>query len=91
MASSLGSAFGVALSAAVYTAGTHLPANLVPHIFWGRQDNVSLRFGGGLALLFNVFMCVTALVSIMVAVPVEQPEEERQAQPDIPASPTLGS
>jgi MFS transporter, DHA2 family, multidrug resistance protein len=91
MASSLGSAFGVALSAAVYTAGTHLPANVVPHIFWGRQDNVSLRFGGGLALLFNVLMCVIALVSIMVGVPEQQPEEERQAKPEVPATPTLGS
>jgi MFS transporter, DHA2 family, multidrug resistance protein len=91
MASSLGSAFGVAVSAAVYTAGTHLPTTLVPRIFWGRQDNVSLRFGGGLALLFNVFMCLIALVSIMVAVPAEQPEQERKAQPEIPASPTLGS
>src|SRR5581483_2185972 len=35
MASSLGAAFGVAISYAVYTAGTHIPAKLVPHIFWG--------------------------------------------------------
>jgi MFS transporter, DHA2 family, multidrug resistance protein len=91
MASSLGSAFGVALSAAIYTAGTHIPAALVPHIFWGTQENVSLRFGGGLALLFNVLMCVIALISIMVAVPPTQPEHEREARPDIPASPSLGS
>jgi len=91
MASSLGSAFGVATSYAIYTAAAHVPANLVPHIFWGRQDNVSLRFGGGLGLLFNVFMCVVALISIMVAVPETQPEEERSARPQVPASPTLGS
>ncbi|HEX5533083.1 MAG TPA: MFS transporter [Actinomycetales bacterium] len=91
MASSLGSAFGVAISAAIFTAGTNIAPDLVPHVFWGRQDNVALRFGGGLALLFNIFMCVTALVSIMVTVPKDQPEEEREAKPEIPATPTLGS
>lgn len=91
MASSLGSAFGVAISAAVYAAGSHLPASVVPHIFWGRQDNVALRFGGGLALLFNLLICLIALVFIMVAVPGTQPEAERQARPEVPATPTLGS
>lgn len=91
MASSLGAAFGVAISYAVYTAGTHIPANLVPHIFWGRQDNVGLRFAGEVGLLFNVFVCVAALISIMVAVPDTQPEEERTARPQVPASPTFGS
>jgi len=91
MASSLGSAFGVAMSYAIYTAGEHVPASLVPHIFWGRQDNVAMRFGGGLGLLFNVFMCVVALISIIVAVPDTQPEHERSARPQVPASPSLGS
>ena len=91
MASSLGSAFGVATSAAIYTAAQHLPPELVPDIFWGRQDNVSLRFGGGIGLLFNVFICAVALISIMVAVPDTQPEEQRTAQPQVPATPHLGS
>jgi DHA2 family multidrug resistance protein-like MFS transporter len=91
MASSLGSAFGVAISAAIYTAAAHIPAHLVPHIFFGRQNDVALRFGGGLGLLFNVFMCVVALISIMVAVPDTQPEEERAARPQVPASPSFGS
>jgi MFS transporter, DHA2 family, multidrug resistance protein len=91
MASSLGSAFGVALSAAIYTGASHIPAHLVPHIFFGRQNNISLRFGGGLGLLFNVFMCVVALISIIVAVPDTQPGEERSAQPQVPASPSFGS
>jgi DHA2 family multidrug resistance protein-like MFS transporter len=78
MASSLGSAIGVALSAAIYTAGARIPAHLVPHIFWGTQKNVSLRFGGGLALIFNVLMCVIALISIMVTVPATQPDHERR-------------
>jgi MFS transporter, DHA2 family, multidrug resistance protein len=91
MASSLGAAFGVAISYAVYTAATHIPPNLVPHIFWGRQNNVALRFAGGVGLIFNVFICVVALISIMVAVPETQPEEERAAKPQVPASPTFGS
>lgn len=91
MASSLGSAFGVAISAAIFTAAAGLPRSLVPQIFWGRQDNVSMRFGGGLALLFNAFICVIALVSILFAVPKTPPEPERHAGPAVPASPTLGS
>jgi MFS transporter, DHA2 family, multidrug resistance protein len=91
MASSLGSAFGVAISAAIYAAGTRIPADLVPHIFWGTQRNISLRFGGGLALVFNILMCVVALISIMVTVPEQQPDHERDARPEVPASPTLGS
>lgn len=91
MASSLGSAFGVAMSAAIYTAAQDLPPDLVPDIFWGRQDNVALRFGGGLGLLFNVLICVVALISIMVAVPDRQPEHEQAARPQVPPSPGLGS
>jgi DHA2 family multidrug resistance protein-like MFS transporter len=91
MASSLGSAFGVAISAAIYTAAQHLPAALVPDIFWGRQDNVAMRFGGGLGLLFNIMICVVALISVMVAVPETQPNEERSARPGVPASPSFGS
>ncbi|HET6509137.1 MAG TPA: MFS transporter [Baekduia sp.] len=91
MASSLGSAFGVAISAAIYTAAAHVPPHLVPHIFFGRQSNVALRFGGGLGLLFNVFMCLVALISIIVAVPEAQPDEQRAARPQVPASPSFGS
>lgn len=91
MASSLGSAFGVATSAAIDTAAQEIPDDLVPHIFWGRQDNVALRFGGGLGLLFNVFICVVALIAIIVAVPDEQPEEDRASEPAMPATPSFGS
>lgn len=91
MASSLGSAFGVAISAAIYTAAQALPPELVPEIFWGRQDNVALRFGGGLGLLFNVLICVTALISIIITVPDTRPEEEEEAEPEIPPIPSFGS
>jgi hypothetical protein len=36
-------------------------------------------------------MCVVALISIMVAVPELQPEEERSARPQVPATPSFGS
>ena len=91
MASSLGSAFGVAISAAIYTAAQQIPPELVPRIFWGRQDNVALRFGGGLGLLFNVIICVVALISIIVAVPDSQPEEERAGGATGPPVPSFGS
>lgn len=91
MASSLGSAFGVAMSAAIYTAAQELPDDLVPDIFWGRQDNVSLRFGGGLGLLFNVLICLVALLAIIVTVPEAQPDEALSPEPREPASPSFGS
>lgn len=91
MASSLGSAFGVAMSAAIYTAAANIPASLVPHVFLGTQANVALRFGGGLGLLFNALICVVALIAIIVAVPETQPEHERSARRQVPATPSLGS
>jgi hypothetical protein len=36
-------------------------------------------------------MCVIALISSMVTVPTTQPEDERQARPEIPTNATLGS
>ena len=73
MASSLGAAFGVAISAAIFTAlggqqreralaggRDHLP---------GRQDNLAVREAAFVALGFNVLMVVVAIVSIMLTVP----------------------
>lgn len=91
MASSLGSVFGVAISSAIYTAAQSLPEDLVPEIFWGRQDNVALRFGGGLGLLFNVFIVVVALISIIVTVPDTRPDEGAAVEPDLPTTPSFGS
>ena len=73
MASSLGASFGVAISAAIFTA---LSANdgsvqwLSGVItFAGRQDNVGIRQAALIALGFNLFMVVAAIVSIMLTVP----------------------
>ncbi len=71
MASSLGAALGVAISAAVFTALSGLGGELVPlsDVFLGRTDNVDIRFAGAVALLFNVLMVVVAMVAIARTVP----------------------
>lgn len=73
MASSLGAAFGVAISAAIFTA---LGANN-DSIRWlegvitftGRQDNLAIREAAIVALGFNMLMVVVAIASIMLTVP----------------------
>jgi len=70
MASSLGAAFGVAISAAIFgglsrTTGFRPFADLA----MGRTDNLGVRFGASVALLFNVFMVAVAIAAIMITVP----------------------
>ncbi|MDR3451205.1 MAG: MFS transporter [Rhodoferax sp.] len=73
MASSLGAAFGVAISAAIFTA---LRAN-DSSVRWlegvitfvGRQDNLAVREAAIIALGFNALMVVMAIVVIMLTVP----------------------
>lgn len=73
MASSLGAAFGVAISAAIFTAlssGTdsaHWMEGVVT--FYGRQDNLAIRGAAMIALMFNVFMVAVAILSIMLTIP----------------------
>ena len=73
MASSLGAAFGVAISAAIFTALSANPEsiNWLEGVitFVGRQDNVAVREAAMIALGFNVFMIVVAIMSIMLTVP----------------------
>jgi DHA2 family multidrug resistance protein-like MFS transporter len=77
MASSLGASFGVAISAAVFTAlsaGTESTRWLEGVItFAGRQDNVAVRKAALIALAFNLLMVVAAIVSIMLTVPKTNP------------------
>ena len=73
MASSLGGAFGVAISAAIFTA---LSANNesvrwlenVIH-FVGRQDNLAVREAAMIALAYNILMIAAAVTSIILTVP----------------------
>jgi MFS transporter, DHA2 family, multidrug resistance protein len=73
MASSLGAAFGVAISAAIFTsisAGTD-SARWVEGVisFYGRQDNVAVRAAAMIALLFNALMVAVAILAIMLTIP----------------------
>ena len=73
MASSLGGAFGVAISAAIFTAlrvnneSIHWLEGVIT--FVGRQDNVAIREAAIIALGFNLLMVVFAMVSIMLTIP----------------------
>lgn len=82
MASSLGNAIGVAISAALYVAGQAVDPALIESwgIFLGRQDNIALRFGGAIGLLFNVFMVAVAIASIMLTVPRTDKAELEKAK-----------
>ena len=75
MASSLGAAFGVAISAALFTSLSGLTTNFVPwsDLFLGRTDNVELRFAAAIALLFNVLMVIVAIIAIATTVPRDDP------------------
>lgn len=71
MASSLGAAFGVAISAALFTSLSGLSTSFAPlsDLFLGRTDNVGIRFAAAVALLFNVGMVIIAIVAIAMTVP----------------------
>ncbi|QCB96982.1 MFS transporter [Arthrobacter sp. PAMC25564] len=90
MASSLGNAIGVAISAALYVAAQSMdPATIRSWgLFIGNQENVGLRFGGAVGILFNLLMVVIAIIAIMVTVPNERPAAKR---PEVPATPSFGS
>ena len=79
MASSLGSAIGVAISAAIYTGLSAIDSAQVPlsEIMVGRQDNISERFAGLMGLGFNVLLVVLAIIAIMITVP-NTPKKETQ-------------
>jgi DHA2 family multidrug resistance protein-like MFS transporter len=73
MASSLGAAFGVAISAAIFSALSANPTavNWLEGVitFEGRQDNLAIRQAAIIALVFNVLMVLVAIMSIMLTVP----------------------
>ena len=79
MASSLGAAFGVAISAAIFTALSANPESVSwmegVITFVGRQDNLAVREAAVIALMFNVFMVLVAILSIMLTVPKAGPRK----------------
>ncbi|WP_431710826.1 MFS transporter [Glutamicibacter uratoxydans] len=78
MASSLGNAIGVAVSAALYVAGQAMDPEIIHSwgLFIGRQDNIALRFGGAIGLLFNVFMVAVAIAAIILTVPSDKKKQK---------------
>lgn len=74
MASSLGAAFGVAISAAIFTALSETGLEVVGAAieFTGRQDNVAVREAGMVGLAFNALMAIAALISITIFIPKQQ-------------------
>ncbi len=93
MASSLGNAIGVAVSAAIYIAAQNVSPEILEQldIFIGRQDNVALRFGGAIGLLFNVLLVALAIASIILTVPrdkeVRIAADGRPERKDVPPPP----
>lgn len=71
MASSLGAAFGVAISAALFTSLSGLNISFTPlsDLFLGRTDNTGIRFAAAVALLFNVMMVIIAIIAIALTIP----------------------
>jgi DHA2 family multidrug resistance protein-like MFS transporter len=70
MASSLGAAFGVAISAAIFAAFSRDEVlGAFAQIAMGRTDNLDVRYGAAVALLFNLLMVAVAIVAIMMTVP----------------------
>lgn len=81
MASSLGASFGVAISAAIFTAlsansgSSHWLEGVIT--FAGRQDNIAVRRAALIALTFNLLMVAAAILSIMLTVPRGRSAEPR--------------
>ena len=80
MASSLGASFGVAISAAIFTAlsADDAASSWVAGAFTfvGRQDNVALREAALVAFGANLVMVVAAIVAIVVTIPKRRVTDE---------------
>lgn len=73
MASSLGAAFGVAISTGIFVglSSINAPSSMLDNVikFQGRQDNIAIRQAAMIALLFNLFMVVIAIIAIIKTIP----------------------
>lgn len=78
MASSLGGSFGVAISAAIFTALSANDASVQwlqgVITFVGRQDNVAIREAALIALGFNLMMVFGAILTILLTIPAGKKE-----------------
>lgn len=85
MASSLGASFGVAISAAIFSAlssdgGTIAWLEGVT-TYVGRQDNVAVRQAAFVAFAANLVMILAAIASIVWLVPLGRPRHDAGARP----------
>lgn len=55
----------------------YLARVLLSEVFLGKTSNIDIRFAAGVALLFNPFMVVIALVAIARTVPKDDPRTYR--------------
>ncbi|MDD2364152.1 MAG: MFS transporter [Eubacteriales bacterium] len=72
MAASLGAAIGIAISSAIFTGISDSPLAREGGFYTdivGRTDNISLRYAATLALFFNIFLTLLAIISIMATIP----------------------
>ena len=80
MASSLGASFGVAISAAVFTALSNSNRSVAwiegVITYLGRQDNIAVRQAAFVALAINLLMVIAAIVSIMMTIPKRSDDRE---------------
>ena len=80
MASSLGAAFGVAISAGIFVglSSVDTPGSILDNVihFQGKQDNVAIRQAAMIALFFNLLMVVIAIIAIMKTVPGMKAKEK---------------
>lgn len=71
MASSLGSGFGLAISTAIYSGivinGRAFTA--LDSIFIGRQDNIDIRNGAMIAIIYNALMIFIAILVVLMTIP----------------------
>jgi DHA2 family multidrug resistance protein-like MFS transporter len=78
MASSLGAALGVAISAAVFSALSSSTSRApLSDLFLGRTDNITIRFGAAVGLLFNVALAIIAAVAVAITVPNDDPRKAK--------------
>ncbi len=71
MASSIGSAFGVAIPAAIFNAMSQSGSEMIGEVIrWsGRQDNLAVREAGMIGLAAVLIMALIALSSIIILIP----------------------
>jgi DHA2 family multidrug resistance protein-like MFS transporter len=96
MASSLGASFGVAISAAIFTALSADQAALGNWLdgvvtFVGRQDNLAVREAAFFAFGANLLMVVAAIVAIVLLVPKGRTHDEPSEPAPAPAPTAAGS